>query len=339
MHQEITLRLIKELRGTRDYKTISQEMGVSYGQFFKLENGYSRLKFDEFVRICQTINNLDLHKILERELLIKLDSLEQFEVITKISESWGEPSAYILKDRLEWTPSKWWRIKNGKTRMFFDEFIKLIASIGCDSNKFLLNFLAEETIQMYTNESANTYSSEMKIMEKFPDASHITCVIADYAYVNSEADNKTEVLRAMSKLDRERFYFLLNTLQENGIIYFDNDKGIYKKHVLKLYLKPTDEDTFLAGQSLRKYILTRQLEMIENPDYDRDRMKSSFGVVSLSKDAFVKVKRQVLESFHAINKIVEEDNLNEGQDMELAMIQLGAFYVDEPEDLSESESQ
>ena len=337
MHKEITLRLIKELRGTRDYKTISEQMGVSYGQFFKLENGYSRLKFDEFVNICSTIPEIDLKAILEKELHVKLETLNQFEVMEQITISWGGPSAYILKERLEWTSSKWWRIKNGKTRMFFDEFIKLIGSIGCDSNKFLLNFLSEDTIKMYATKSPEIYQNEMKIMEKHPDACQITCVIGDRAYVKSDVDNKTELLRAISKLDKERFYFLLNLLMDNKVIYFDNEENIYKKHVLKLYLKPTDTDTYLAGQSLRRHIIQKQIEMMEDPGHDRNRIKSSFGVGTISKTAFEKVKKEILSSFHTINKIIEEDNLQEDEPMELMMIQLGAFYVEESAKVSRSE--
>ena len=328
MEVDLTPILVKELRGERDYKTISEELGVSYGQFFKIENGYSKLKYDEFIKICKTVPRINLKLIFKESLCLDLEEFSQDELIERFCNVWGEPSLYVLKEILGFTTSKWWRIKSGKSRLSFDDFIRLVSSCGCSSHKFLLNFLPENKLAQYTRKNNDFYENELKIMTIFPEACQITAAIGDESYVCAKIDNKTDVLRNISKLSIDKFNYLLKVLVQNRVIYLNQQTGLYEKHQMKVFLKQDNEDTYEAFKSLSKHFMKKQSQILET-EHDKNRIKFNFGATTVSNDAFENIKEEMIKCFHAINSIIENDNLGEPKQMELAMFQMGAFFVED----------
>lgn len=329
MEQDLTPRLIKELRGDRDYKSISEEVGISYGQFFKLENGYSKLKFEEFIKICQTVKSLDLKKIFKNIMCLELEEFTQAEFMERYCSSWGEPSKYVLKEKLGFTPSKWWRLKTGQSRLTFDDFIKLITSCGCDAYGFLSHFLPEDVISLYTKKENDFFENEMRIMAAFPEACQITTIIGDNSYVNADVDNKTDLLRSLSKLDHDKFNFLLNILVKNNVLYLNKENGLYEKHQMKIYLKDQNIDTYETMKSISKFAMNSQERVMSDPEHDRDRIKFAFGVSTLTREAFNEIRQEIIDSFHRINTILENDNLKDNPQMELAIFQMGIHFIEE----------
>ncbi len=314
------------LRGDRSYKEFSKEIGISYGQLFKLENGYNKLKFEEFVKICAHVDDIELKTIFKEKLYLELDDFNQSDLIEKFCRVWGEPSKYLLTRRIGFTNSKWWRIKSGSSRLILEDFLILIEQCGCDIIGFLAHFLNEDDMKNLKGGGESFYQNELFILQKFPDAVQITTIIGDQCYESAPLEERTNKLREMSCLDKERFDFLLDILVRNDVLYLEKETSLYKKHQLKFYVKGKD-DTYETFKSVNNHIMKKQIELVENPFHNKDNVKFACGVTTISEDALIKIKKEITDTFSRINDIMENDNLNEDK-KRLAAFQLGASFMD-----------
>jgi len=98
---------------------------------------------------------------------------------------------------------------------------------------------------------------------------------------------------------------------------------------MKIYLKDQNIDTYETMKSISKFAMNSQERVMSDPEHDRDRIKFAFGVSTLTREAFNEIRQEIIDSFHRINTILENDNLKDNPQMELAIFQMGIHFIEE----------
>ncbi len=106
-YEQITSKILKQLRGVRSQIQISKELGYSYNQFAKWESNQRKIRWRDFVKLC-SISGFPLEKTLDYSLKFALRSFDPSsaaEIIQQFLLTQGLNDLTIVARRLRVHPS------------------------------------------------------------------------------------------------------------------------------------------------------------------------------------------------------------------------------------------
>lgn len=326
MYDELVGLFLKRIRGEHDCMSMSKKMGYSYNQYFKLENGYKKLTFDDFIKVCNLKEDYDLEDIFKSELNIKPESLTQKDIVNSYCDVWGDPSRVILTREMKFSTSKWWRIKNNKTKLFFSDFLNLLDNTGGDVFSFLSQFLGTKNIGDGKYDKS-FHDNENEFLCENPDAAFIMVALSTKEYLESSSNNDLDIIQKISQVDKERFLFLFHRLMEIGIIEFDKNLKKYRRTKFKTETR-TDK-TYETSKQLFLHCVSRQAEYLKD-EHDQKRVCFGMKVMPVSPNAYEQIKSQLLDCYSNISNIIENDS--DEADREMAFFQFGSMILPQLEE-------
>jgi hypothetical protein len=327
MYEELVSLFLKRTRGDVDCMTMSKKMGYSYNQYFKLENGYKKLTYDDFVKICNLQKDYDLKDIFNKELNIRPDSSNQEDIITSYCDEYGDPSKVLIEDVKKLSTAKWGRLSNNKTKLFFSDFLNLIDNTGNDVFSFLSHFLGG--INIIDKKFNPKFKEEQnKFLEINPDAAFLMVALMEKRYIESENRHLVDVLQKVSGLERERFISIFQDLMKLGVIYFDKDEKRYARSEYK-----TDSRTHRSydlSKNLFIHGLNKQIDYLKS---EKDNSKISFGVkvMTVTPQGYQEIKEELRKTYEKISHIIENETGEENREM--AFFQFGVMLLSDSSSL------
>lgn len=128
--------LLKEIRGNATQKSMSEKLGFRFNQYFKWESGETEISLVDFFKVCD-LKKIKIEKCLHDLLHVKCDKYDS-NLIGLMYLHWNSYSEKMFLEQSGFSKSKWWRLKNQKIQMTFDDFLIFIETIAGKKDSFLL---------------------------------------------------------------------------------------------------------------------------------------------------------------------------------------------------------
>lgn len=317
MHELIVYKILNKIRNGRDHKTMSKLMGFSYNQYFKFEAGYKIFRLEDFCNLCQVNNSLDLKVALEESLSIKLLNLQQEHIIAKISEVWGSPPESIIKECLNFSSSKWWRIQKGKSPMALFDLLKYIDVTTGKLNHFLETFLTTKEITNLMNTSCD-YEMAMEKLKEFPQITLITACLYTRDYQEAPIKEKENVLQSISKIPSPLFENLIEIIIKYKICV--EYGGKLEVHNFKPEFRGVSDERSKSFYLYCQELINQKLE--HGLDKRLDRM--TYKIAPISEEAKLLIQQELRESYLRISQIIEDEPVSTKSD--LMIFSQGMFF-------------
>jgi hypothetical protein len=303
MFDKLTREVLISLRGNDNRKNISNKMGFSYNQYFKFEAGYKKLKFEDFVNLCEVVGDINLIAIFRESLDLNLSDLSQIHFLENFCDFWGVPSGYVLEKELNISSSKWWRLKNGKTSMTFVDLLKLIDVMSGRLLNFLEALIGKSKVDQLFENNYNAHQA-LTFLKNYPESSLITTGVYTDVYLLATSSQRMKVLQELTKIPEDRFDSLVEMMLAKKICYEEN--GLLKATTFMTELRSLEVN---VGRSLFNYILIQMQK--ENAQMDVDsknrKIRCNYKVTSVSKTTKQEVLDEMEECYKRINEILQAD--------------------------------
>lgn len=306
MHDQIVTEVLVAMRGNRDRMSISKELGFSYNQYFKFEARYKILRLEDFIQICGLKNQLCIKKTLEDVFEMELYGLSQNEIINGICRVWGVPTERVLKDELDISTSKWWRIKNGKSSLSFVDFLRFVDVQTGKLNTFLNLFLDKSTLERMFKGKVDAEDA-LLFLKNNPETSLITTGIILKDYIEAKDENKLAVLQKLTKIPKDRFEFYLETLLQKNICYYEG--STLKARTFRTEVRETELE---VGKSIYNYTLEAMQDYLQGKDFDEHPQFLNWAtkIAPVSKTAKEDIRAIISRSYQEICEVIENDPLD-----------------------------
>jgi hypothetical protein len=317
MHELIVYKILNKIRNGRDHNTMSKLMGFSYNQYFKFEAGYKILRLEDFCNLCQTMTPFNLKYALEKSLSISLDSLDQVQIFSSIGEVWGSPPESVIKEYLNFSTSKWWRIQNGKSPIALFDLLKYIDVTTGKLNHFLENFLNTREITNLMNTSCD-YEMAMEKLKEFPQITLITACLYTRDYQEAPVAEKESTLKSLCKIPSPLFENLIEIIIKYKIcVEYD---GKLEVHNFKPEFRGISDDRSKSFYRYSQDLINQKLE--HSLDKKLDRM--TYKIAPISEEAKHLIQQELRESYQRISQIIEDEPVSKKSD--LMVFSQGMFF-------------
>lgn len=305
MYDRINQALLESLSHKQDKAVLSEKMGYSYNQFFKLEAGYKKFKLSDFVKLCQIRGDIDLVNIFNKSFDIQISDFDQQEILENICDAWGAPSHYLIENELEISTSKWWRLKNGKSSINLDDFFRLIDALSGRLVEFLKFFLSAEKIsELFQHQ--NTAHQILMFLQKYPQSSLITTGLYTEVYLHSEPAQRLNALCELTGLNKDEFDFLVTSMLSKGILY--EEDGILKGTIYKTELKSQEIE---VGKSVLDYMLTniqKENLLVNTEKGIEKKLCCTYKIASVSQETKLAAIEEMKKCYRKVSELIESDN-------------------------------
>ena len=137
-YNKLTRCFIKALRDQKTQQALSEELGYVFNVVARWETNKRQFYWDEFIKLAQYQNlkiNLFLQETTQFQYSDKLSSFEVVEVFLKSSET------LLLK---HFSKQKLYRLASGKSKLLFEDFLKMLELVYNRSYRFLKFCLNEK---------------------------------------------------------------------------------------------------------------------------------------------------------------------------------------------------
>ncbi len=320
MYEDIIRILLRTKRAERDYQSFSKLIGYSYNHYFKLESGYKKLSMEEFINIFQKSDPRCLKEIFLNNLGIKITATTQEDIIQGYCDKFSDPSKYLLESVLNFSMSKWWRIKNNKTKLSFNDFLKLINLTGNDSLSLLRTLINDRDKLKYRSD-INFRDLQNKLLKDSPEASLILAAVDDINYKGDLAQHSLENIQKKCGLEKNNFFVLFNQLLEIGSITFDEQTKKYQRVEYKL--ESRTHTSFELSKSLFSYVANKQVDHLKN-NLNKDKITFGTKIVTVSPQTIEAIKDEMKKTYDKISHLVENDDITKESEMFLFQFCLNA---------------
>lgn len=296
----LSQEIITYLRGKTTQRELSQQLGFSYNQVGKWESGATKLKWNDFLNLCQTLN-IPMKTHFSSYLGVIEEDVNLEEIAFNLLNSYGLldlKNKKILNKLCKWAQTK--------TSFSLADFLELLDSYPSSLFSWLMFFVDCSQISTI-KKSFELFEVRMNAVANDPLLIYINAALHLQAYqVLEEHNEKLIAHHACVQISQLRKS--LHTLCDLGIIFFDGNKyypcpfdfsfSNLRHKNLRRFNKYT---TLLAGLS---YPLS---PTPLNKYKDTNSSRSSIRVNAISMDAAEKISSLIIKFHNEASDIINSD--------------------------------
>lgn len=295
-YRSIESALLKSLRRSRSQRTISDALGYKINQYHRWETGRVRLKWLDFVAICE-ISNINLSQILKNCLSLTTDPRNSAEIfkrlITGRSTQEVAPLLNISAIRVR-------RVANGELDFLMDEFLRGIDLLLGS----LVPFLDLLCGPKFTDNLGPMFRNRLKELHMSYHRPYTVAVMSSLRlrqYQELPAHQPGYVARETGiSLAEERD--ILRELEAAGCI-----KMVHNKYVVD-----RDGHINLSGDETKfyesaAYWFQTATDSCRQPHRRTPGATCGYNVFEISEEGFRLIEKKVYEFFGAVQSIIDND--------------------------------
>lgn len=289
--------LIRALRNSRSQNQVNRRLGFSFNQMSRWESGRTRMLWTDFVRLCEVCHK-DIRGALHTAIGYEGDPLDTRALVTILLDTQEIESFAHALDLSRFVVSRW---LHGKTQPSLEEMLKALHRLPRTLFGFL-NHLVDPAGLPSVARLHDDYLVTRNLERSYPETAALLRCLELAEYLDHDIHPEGFISQCLGiSLERERH--LLDLLERAGSVKIEDGKyTVTAKNI-------DTRGDFVTGKAIRRYwqdasahLLDRQLAAPTNGDL--------FGylVYSVSEEKRKEIEQRYLEFFHAVRKIVTNDN-------------------------------
>lgn len=292
--------LLKELRGKKSQLEMSQSLGFNFNQYHKWESGSTSITLQNFLDLSHYLD-INIEKIFSELLEYSLVEYSQTEMLSKLYFRWFTYSEECFLESINFTKSKWWRLKNGKAKLTLAAFLDFIEVISSKKHSFLSviskDFKKKRHLHKPKNEEILFESIRL-----FPEFSTIYSSLFLKEFISSKSSGeRKKVLTKSTGLSLSRLETILSHLEKNKILELD------RKDLEKPYKVAISKSSIEINDIIAIYCLKRSLEKM-NKGRNNEHIIATPIIAAVSEKAEAEIAQIFTKCWRDITQTISNDD-------------------------------
>jgi len=305
---KLSSEIIPALRGKRSQQQMSHLMGYTFNQVHRWETGKTRIKWNEFLHYCQ-LTKAPLTKSIKEAFTYFGDLADQKKLLRHFL---GPHSIATLCKELNYSPSTFSRMLNGKTEVTLDQVLQIMDFGSIDFLRFIEILCKGAPLPEITKKSEIDHKF-LKLYGKYPWLSILMSALDQKIYKQNPKD---EFLAAKTKIPLTQVREALKELESLDLIKKVN--GAWQAQLFKISMRGDLADR----KKIAQYVCATASASVES-SFGNPSCRHSWKHFSLNQKNYEKMLQKYTEFFNDLGRIIDE-----GQEDADKIYQFSAFFVD-----------
>ena len=272
-------------------------LGLAKTTYHRLEAGSKSFRLQELIDFCEKEKKLkQLERCFLKSIGVSVAHKNAFKSFQDFLELWGEPSVSFIEEKLQYSSSTWWRLKNNKSELSFDDFMEMV-SYRTGKSQLLIGLLEKEFSGEGFREKEENYFNVRNFLKYNPDFPLLTAAVDLLPYKSSHL-SLDEFLIKKSGLNISRYHSLKRQLLNLGILVPDTKFGLRSDE--RFEFRFNEQET---GNVICASILSRSFDLEE-----QSFLRKTYFVQAVSKDTKNKIRNILVKNYQEIIQVLEQDS-------------------------------
>lgn len=298
-YENLLPMIFRSLRGEQTQKAMDEELELPSSTYHRIESGYLKLKLDNFISLIYQLGQGSAwEKSLKEIANVSSNQSSAVALVTELIKVWGDPSAQSLESQLEFSSTKWWRIKNAKSIISAKDFFKLFED-RTGKLEWFLSSVFGVAINDSRGQTKLAYKDFTELVLSDPSYTVLT------ALMDSElnfADTRELLVEKFSKVLEKSFEATeerLRVLESMGLCVFENKQFVSRDHKLEI------KTELGLGKKVFSYIADYM-----NQTEEENFRRKSYRISAVSEDCLNDIVEEQKSFYKKLHQRIEADSAN-----------------------------
>jgi transcriptional regulator with XRE-family HTH domain len=310
--KDITLHIIREIRGIKSQNYVNSRLGFSSNQMSRWERGQAKMDWYSFNLFCKVLK-IDLQTIFDRFFHYSQDINNITSLIKHII---GNMHLGEVANKTGVSESKLRRWLRDDSVVSLQDFISFLYHL--DEIQFLHIISSIIDIKKIPELEQRVHQSEIiiRVFMEYPDISLILLALESKTYIETK-DNCTSILSKATGLN-EKIVTKLLKLAEDSMIIKKKDQKFFCDIDYPLFNPSSD----LEMLGPRKHWITKSIEAMDKSIETKNKDIFKTIIFKVNEEKRVKLTKLYLSFFKDVNEIINNEITTEDEQLCALNIQL-----------------